>query len=415
MSQSSQPKSSESTAPFEYHQEIELEISTLTNLGLGLGRINGWVVMVPFTLPGEKVRAKVFRNRPNYSDADLIEVLVPSPHRIQAQCRLFTVCGGCQYQHLEYDQQLIWKRQHVIDSFERIGGITASFNPTIGSPKTSGYRSKLTPHYQRPKDGELGPIGFLRYGNRQRLVDVPSCPIAMDGINEALPKVRSDLAKRASQSKMRRGGTLLLRTSISGTTSKHDEVIEEKVGDIRFRFLAGDFFQNNPFILEKLVEFIRSRMNDGKTPYLVDTYCGSGLFSLTLADVFAEVEGIEISESAIQWAKDNAELNEIDNARFRAGDAAALFQEVKFPADQTTVLLDPPRKGTTDSFLEQLVGFGPQRILYVSCEPSTQARDIKKILEQGYSIVEIQPFDLFPQTRHVENVVILERDKGTIN
>ena len=134
--------------PFAYHQEIDLEISTLTNLGLGLGRVlEGWVVMVPFTLPGERVRARVFRNNRNYSEADLVEILAPSPHRVAPRCPIYGKCGGCQYQHLSYPEQLAWKRRQVAELLEHLAGISFPVEPVIGSPREFGYRSKITPHF----------------------------------------------------------------------------------------------------------------------------------------------------------------------------------------------------------------------------------------------------------------------------
>ena len=161
--------------PFEYHQEIELEIESLTNLGVGLGRYDNWVVMVSFALPGERVLARVYRNYKNYSEADLVSVLKPSPDRLEPQCKLFGECGGCQYQHLSYEAQLEWKRKQVEELFERLAGISMTAKPTIGSPKQYHYRSKLTPHFPKNKD-EGFPIGFLKQGQRRAILDVPQCP-----------------------------------------------------------------------------------------------------------------------------------------------------------------------------------------------------------------------------------------------
>ena len=146
--------------PFEYHQIVELEIDDITNLGAGVGRIDGWVVMVPYALGGERVRARIFRNKKNYSEGDLVEVLRPSPERVEPKCSLYGICGGCQYQHLSYKAQLEWKRKQVCDLMQRIGGIDFEVQPTHPSPKQYGYRSKLTPHYERPR-GEDFPIGFV--------------------------------------------------------------------------------------------------------------------------------------------------------------------------------------------------------------------------------------------------------------
>ena len=163
--------------PFAYHEVVELEVDDITNLGAGVGRVDGWVVMVPFALGGERVRARIFRNRKNFSEGDLLEVVRPSPERAAPKCPLFGTCGGCQYQHLEYSAQLEWKRKQVRDLMKRIGGIDCEPLPTRPSPMVYGYRSKLTPHYEKPR-GEDFPIGFVKAGRRSELVDVPRCPIA---------------------------------------------------------------------------------------------------------------------------------------------------------------------------------------------------------------------------------------------
>ena len=181
--------------PFEYHQEIELEIETLTNRGIGLGRVDNWVVMVPFSLPGETVIARIFRNHKNYSDADLIEVLKASEDRVDPKCSLFGVCGGCQYLNLAYEKQLEWKQNQVKELFKQIGDMNIEVNASKGSPKEYFYRSKLTPHYSKPRDDKELPIGFLKYGMRQSIVDVPQCPIATEAINEALPEARGEGAE----------------------------------------------------------------------------------------------------------------------------------------------------------------------------------------------------------------------------
>tara|TARA_R100000027_G_scaffold48943_1_gene37534 strand:- start:12625 stop:13845 length:1221 start_codon:yes stop_codon:yes gene_type:complete len=395
--------------PFEYHQELDLSVESLTNLGVGVARVDGWVIMVPFALPGEKVRARVFRNRPNFSEADLLEVIDPSPDRIDPLCPLFGTCGGCQYQQLSYPAQLEWKQTQVREVFERIGGINHEILPPIGSPKQYGYRSKITPHYQRWQEGGDFPIGFLRVAQRQRIVDVPHCPIATPAINEALPEVRNRVRNTPPKGKKKKGATLLLRDTMEGVVTDSKELVTERVGKRVFQFKAGEFFQNNPFILPAFAQYVTDHAADGSR-YLIDTYCGAGLFSLTSADQFERVIGIEVSAAAVTLADSNAALNGIRNADFRNGEAEAIFDEVaEFPGDQTSVIIDPPRRGCDEGFLSQLSAYSPRCIVYVSCDPSTQARDLKILQESGYGIVEIQPFDLFPQTRHIENVAVLRR------
>jgi 23S rRNA (uracil1939-C5)-methyltransferase/tRNA (uracil-5-)-methyltransferase len=391
--------------PFEYRQEIELTIDSLTNLGSGIGRMDGWVVFVPFSLPGERVKARVYRNDKNCSHADLIEVLLPSPDRVEPRCPLFGECGGCQYQHLDYPKQLEWKARQVGELMKHMAGIEFPVNPCLSTEQTWHYRSKITPHFDGPRDGVIGPIGFLANGQRFRIVDVPQCTIAMDEINAALPETRAGIRARAHTFK--RGSTVLMRATVGRVESDFKATASERVGDLTFQFLAGDFFQNNPFILPAFTGYVARQAASGGARFLVDAYCGSGLFALTLARHFEKVAGVEVSETSCEWARKNAAANRVSNATFLTAPAEHIFAEINFPAAETAVVIDPPRKGCTPEFIDQLVAFGPARVVYVSCDPATQIRDLKLLGIGGYQLEDVQPFDLFPHTRHLECVMTL--------
>jgi 23S rRNA (uracil1939-C5)-methyltransferase/tRNA (uracil-5-)-methyltransferase len=483
--------------PFPYHHELEMEVSTLTNLGVGLGRVplpnsqpstllpddgpdkpragssaaaqaarlipgtehgatgsqqqgnpqlaqppGGWVIMVPFTLPGETVRVKIYRNHKNFSEADLLEVLTPSPHRIDPRCPLFGRCGGCQYQHLTYAEQLKWKRQQVEELLKYMAGVEFTVASVIASPREFGYRSKITPHFRAGRDNggpsspwaaadrEVSPpktetpIGFLKQGSRFDLVDVPHCDIATPEINAKLPEVRAKTRQRLAAGEYKRDATLLLRHAQEGVVTDYDTVIHEVIAvaglaeagpgsstpatkPLRLHFLARDFFQNNPFILPAFTGYVRQQAAASGARFLVDAYCGSGLFALACAPAFEQVAGIEVSETSVKFARENAQANGIANATFIAGDAAAIFAGLTFPPAATAVVIDPPRKGCDESFLRQLFAFSPGTVVYVSCDPATQMRDLKGFLAAGYRLAAVQPFDLFPQTRHLECVITL--------
>ncbi len=421
--------------PFPRGTEIELEITTLTNMGQGLGRVplpdlatpaappaaddtpapasetrvpsSGWVVLVPFALPGERVRARVWRNQRNFSDADLVAVLEPSPRRREAPCPLFTDCGGCQYQNLEYSEQLAWKQRQVAELLRHMARVEFPVNPVIGSPREYGYRSKITPHFARPRPDHPMNIGFLRAGSRQAIIDVPKCLLATGAINDRLAAERERL--RAKRESFRAGATLLLRQSADGVVTDPAAIIRERVEGIDLRFPAGEFFQNNPFLLEAFTRHVRERAAGDGARYLVDAYCGSGLFCLTAARAFEQAIGIEINDVSIKWARENAAANGLANASFVTGDAAAIFEQVVFPPGQTAVVIDPPRRGSDEAFLDQLARFGPRTVVYVSCNPATQMRDLPRLLNAGYAIRDAQPFDLFPQTKHLECVMTLSR------
>lgn len=411
--------------PFEYHQELELTIESLSNLGDGIARVpvpvpdtadteappeverGGWTVFVPFTLPGEKVRVRIFRNDKNHSRADLLDVLEPSPDRAEPGCPLFGECGGCQYQHLAYDKQLAWKTRQVEELMRHMAGIDHPVQPCHPSPRLWNYRSKITPHFAKPRNGEIGPIGFLPNARRSGQVDVPRCPIAMEEINAALPQIRDDARRNAKNYK--RGATLLLRASEGRVETNPNAVVTEHVGELSLDFLAGDFFQNNPYILPDFTGHVAREAAAGGARFLVDAYCGSGLFALSLAKHFEKVAGVEVSETSADWARRNAETNGIENTTFLAASAEAIFADIDFDPTATAVVIDPPRKGCSEDFLAQLAAFRPARVVYVSCNPATQVRDLARLRDAGYRLQTIQPFDLFPHTRHLECVMTLVR------
>lgn len=390
--------------PFAYHEELELEIQTLTNEGRGIGRHKNWTIMVPFVIPGEKVLVRIYRNHKNYSEADLVKVLQSSPHRIEATCPLFGQCGGCQYQHISYEEQLRWKQQQVADCMKRIGKLQAKVNPVIPSKKIYAYRTKLTPHFERR--GAHCPIGFLENGSR-KIVDIPQCSIASEAINAHLPEIRKEI-----QASNMLNGTLILREDSMGVQTDFNASCKVSVQGLTFQFVAGSFFQNNPYILEAILNFLKNYLKEkSEIKYLVDTYCGVGVFGISLARQVEMFLGIEIDEKAIDLAQKNKVENQLNNGRFISGDATTIFKEVSFPADQSLVIMDPPRKGSSEDFLQQLLHYNPKVIAYISCAPDTQARDLNRLLALApqYTCKLIQPFDMFPQTKHMECVTILER------
>ena len=286
-------------------------------------------------------------------------------------------------------------------------GLELPVNPAIASPREYHYRSKITPHFDKPKEGGKPAIGFLKAGSRREVVDVPQCPIAMECINEVLPMARKSVYQAAARFK--RGATILLRASEGGVITNNNAVACEKVGTLEFHFLAGDFFQNNPFILPLFTDYVARQASMDGEEFLVDAYCGSGLFALSLAEKFKKVLGVEVSETSADWARSNARSNGISHVEFLAADAGAIFAQVDFPAEKTAVVIDPPRKGCSMEFLTQLFAFSPGKVVYVSCNPATQIRDLAEFDKAGYAVTAVQPFDLFPQTKHLECVVTLKK------
>src|SRR5262249_11646740 len=263
--------------------------------------------------------------------------------------------GGCQLQHLAYEDQLAWKTDEARRLFAALGADAAAVSSCIPSPRAYGYRSKITPHFPRPRGGRVPPIGLLRAGRRRETVDVPACALATPAINARLAELRAEVAARIDG--YRRGATLLLREAASGVTTDPRAVITEEVGDLTLRFLAGDFFQNNPWLLPRLCAYVAGEAAGDGARFLVDAYCGSGLLGLAAARGFERVIGVEVSESSVAWARENAARNGRDNCAFVAADAASVFVDVHFPGSESAVIVDPPRKGCSPSFLEQLTAF----------------------------------------------------------
>lgn len=380
---------------------LEGTVESIDYDGLGQCNIREQIFSVPCVIPGETIR---FRPLAKEDHRALVQNLIqPAPSRVQPRCPLFGRCGGCQYQHLEYDGQLQLKRDQIRRLMsDHFADRTWEVSPAIGSPLIYGYRKKLTPHYGRIRTGDEA-IGFQQLF-RRRILDVPTCPIATEEINAALEPLRHRLLSTPTK----RGGTAILRQGDGTVSTGFRDLLSETVGHLRFHFYSGDFFQNNTSILPRFLDHIISRAAANPVRFLVDAYCGVGLFSIAAGHFFEKICGIEINGDAIRLARLNGKLNGLSNSEFLIGSAEAVFDAVTFPADETTVLIDPPRSGCGPAFLRQLLNYGPRRVAYVSCGPQSQMRDLESLLGD-YGIVEVQPFDFFPQTKHIENLVILER------
>ncbi|KAK9458225.1 S-adenosyl-L-methionine-dependent methyltransferase [Dipodascopsis uninucleata] len=423
---------------------VEAEIIKLGSTGDGLGiyeeKDKGKrVIVVPFTVPGDRVRAKIVKDTTYYSSADFVELLQPGEKRNDSliKCKYFGKCAGCQLQMYSYEDQLSHKRRVIENAYKHLCNVDKTLIPeigsTIGSPLQYSYRTKLTPHFDVPRNGLVPgvlPIGFTQKG-RSFTIDIEECAIATPALNKEYSKERSRIKDNLHSFK--RGATLLLRESSKSkdgtlesktvcTDSK--DVVNEFVNDYQFNYPAGDFFQCNSSVLPQVTEYVNVQLKlpirnqkDGERTeadppkYLVDAYCGSGLFSITCNDSVEKVIGVEISANSVKFASKNAELNGITNSNFILGDAAVIFKEIETPSNQTSMILDPPRKGCGSKFLDQLLAYLPKRIVYVSCNVHTQARDISYILNdprgKDYEINSICGFDFFPQTYHVESVAVL--------
>ncbi|KAJ1961717.1 tRNA(m5U54)methyltransferase [Dipsacomyces acuminosporus] len=454
--------------------EFEVYVHELTERGVGLAtretpdqlrELVGegqrpWIFAVPFTLVGEKALIRSVKHEWGYTVADLLSVKAKSELRINAPCKYFGQCSGCQLQHVGYEDQLVFKRQVVERAFAHANPLFARLqvSPVSRSPLAFGYRTKLTPHFDIRKDTppEQVAIGFALSGQR-RVLDIEECMIGTETVQVGAKKAREEA--RAKMATFKRGATLLIRetnvprgdpsgdvTNIPAKDLVKDYVLDPKgwvtdvVEDMKFRYPASSFFQNNASILPSFTGFVRDELqrwnqklassseSKGPLKYLVDAYCGSGLFGIACHSAFEKVLGIEISRESISCANDNARMNGADNCDFLLGDATNIFDKVEASPDNTAVIIDPPRKGSSPDFLDQLIAYGPRIIVYIACGVPAQARDINYMFGKGalsvdaaaasvaqkpqpiYRIASVQPFDLFPQTYHVENIVTLVRE-----
>ena len=415
-------------------------MSCLTAIGVGSCSISvegkPWTVLVPSVIPGEVVKVRVTRSFEDErrSEADLISVVSASPSRVVPKCKIGD-CGGCQFQHIDAQWQRRWKKDRVLTLFATVSpslsdaDIRLITKDTLGTEDVYGYRSKLSPHYRKPKEGEgeLGPIGFLsrrgRGGEARQLIDVPQCAIASPAINEKLKLVRTELRENfnSETTVVPYNANLLFRGCKEGVAVDRNAYVTESlpstvVGELTFRFKAGNFFQNNAHMLPVMVDYVLSKASfpnraGEKMTHLVDAYCGSGLFAISSSRLFDKCVGIEVNGAAIAEARENARINGAEHCcEFIAASSEVIFEGIQsYPRDTTTVVMDPPRKGSSEEFLTQLINFRPERVVYMSCGPDTQARDASFILRNGnYKLIEIQPLDLFPQTRHIENCAVFE-------
>jgi tRNA/tmRNA/rRNA uracil-C5-methylase (TrmA/RlmC/RlmD family) len=371
------------TAPLAPGQRIVVTIADIAFGGEGVARVETFVVFVPFVLTGETVEVDITEVKKQFARARLVNVLQPSPQRVAPRCRHFGACGGCQYQHVDYAEQVRLKERQIRELIQRLGGFAGDVvQPVVPCPQPYGYRNRLLVRSQWNKPAQRLMIGFLRHDNRF-VEDVEECAIAEAPLNAEIRRVRANPPPRG-------GLKVALRIPPEGWDVPKDS-----------------FFQNNFFLLPRLVETVRARLRDSGARHLVDAYCGVGFFALELAGEVESFAGVEYDRPAIQAARRNAQQRGVTNGEFVAGDAVALLPELlaRFPAGRTAVILDPPRVGCRPEATAQLRAARPAQILYVSCHPATLARDLKALCADGiYRLEQVAALDMFPQTQHVECV-----------
>ncbi len=388
----------------------ELTLGALTLDGSVRSEYEGRTVFVDSGMPGERVVAEIDVERPHALFGRVVEVLEAAPGRVEAPCEYFSECGGCQWQHVTYDRQLEFKRELVAEQLRRTGGFDEpEVAPTVGAENPWGYRNHV-----RFTAKSRGEVGFVRRGTH-RFLRVDRCLIADEWINEAIPQVQGK-AGGLHQVAIRRGvktGELLvhpnldhLGTSIpSGQKYYHEEVLGH-----RFRISAASFFQTNTPQAERLIGIVRDRLDLRAHETLVDAYAGVGTFAVVLAGLVERVIAIEESSAAVDDAMVNVEGS--PNIQYYMGKTEDVLGGIEEEMD--VMILDPPRVGVHEAAIEAVLRKAPTRIAYVSCDPSTLARDLRLLVDglpdgARYELIDVTPVDMFPQTHHIECVASLRR------
>ena len=385
--------------------KISLTIDTIAFGGDGIGRAENVVVFVPFTARGDVAEVEIREAKKRYLRGRLRNLITPSPDRVDPPCPYYRRCGGCHYQHIEYGSQLEMKGRQVAEVFERIGKFAAPpVEPVLASPAPYGYRGKGEFHVERSRDGAYS-VGFMDVGG-SRLVDIERCAIMEESINEQLAYLRQPMhaAPRVDR---------YVIWSHTGRSEEKHVVRIVKGMEILVPFEG--FFQANTALTDGLVDTVVSLAGAGPDETVLDLYCGSGLFPLFLAPSRAKLIGVEIDGEAVDSARLNMQRHGIENAVFHQGDVRDVlereFGEGKMPVD--AVVLDPPRTGCEKEVVDLVIGLRPSRIVYVSCDPATLARDARMLVDGGYTLVTVRPVDMFPQTKHIEAVALFKnRVKG---
>lgn len=371
-----------------------------------LARVDGQVVFVPFGIPGEEVMLDVVEQKGDYARGRILEVISPSPSRTSPKCEYYGECGGCQFQHVQYDRQLDLKREIVGEQLRRIGGLTGvSVLPTMPADHPWGYRNHARFTVRR------GELGFVRLRSR-RFLRVDRCHLMHPTINSVVAELMGRIRRRLHQVAIRCGtntGSILIQPPL--TQEEYPEVsgqthFEEELLGRRFRVSSASFFQVNTPQAERLVSRVIEWLDPRGDELLLDVYCGVGSFGLILADRVGRVIGVEDSAAALRDAHHNAQG--VDNITFIQGAAERVLPELGEHVD--VVILDPPRAGCRPEVINALARLRPERIVYVSCDPATLARDLRLLCEVGYRLEVVQPVDMFPQTQHVESVALLTLD-----
>ncbi len=451
-------------------ESVKLNVEKLVNEGCGLAKYENFPVFIDKVCGDDVVTAKIVSVNKSYAKAVVEKIEEPSIHRIQPFCALHNVCGGCQWQFIDYKQQLKEKQEIVRETVQKISGLDIKINEVIASPENQQYRHKIQMPVQQTKNSKRFLIGYYKE-NSHEIINIKHCAIQPEYINEIVDYIRQQAEKygvtayneyrhkgelrhlvfRASQTNKncvvifvvnaqkvspalkklaldlklkfdeilgvcvnyndKRTNTIM--TSNMSTLTGQDFYKEAILG-IEYQISAGSFFQVNPLaaaeIFQTVKEIISKKFENENKPTVLDTYCGVGTLGLTLKDIAKEIFFVEENKSSINDLKKNIELNKIENAQVFLGDAKQILEQFKNENKKfDVIILDPPRKGCSKEALDSAIVLSNKYIIYVSCNPATLARDLKYLDENGYSADFIQPVDMFSHTHHIECIAVLER------
>jgi 23S rRNA (uracil1939-C5)-methyltransferase len=451
-------------APVRKDDVVELDVDSLAYGGNGVARLNGFVVFVRRGLPGDRVRARVTKVKRGFAEALAVDVVEPSAQRVDAPCAHYPACGGCRFQDLAYERQVAEKEAQVRDALRRIGGIAEPpLEPILPAESQFHYRNKLEYSFTRTPSGPA--LGFHKAGRWDEVLEIERCWLTTD-LGNAIRNAVRDWAREegleaydqadgsgylrhlvyregrntgqvlvmlvtAAGEKFERGYLVeVLRrfpevrsvhwavndtpaevTNLPSTVLWGEDAIEEELLGQRYRVRPNAFLQTNTAMAERLYELAieYAALTGSETVY--DLYCGTGTIGLALAPHALSVWGVDISEESIACALENLDLNAIGNAAFFAGNVGQVLEELHERAgDPDVVVVDPPRAGLAGKALKRTGELGAPRLVYVSCNPTTLASDVKVLrAEYGYELKRVRPVDMFPHTPHVETVSLLER------
>ena len=395
---------------------VKISVDSVAFGGAGVGRAWGMVVFTPYTVAGEEVEVEIGQVRKRFALGKVKRILSPSPHRVSPLCRYFGRCGGCQLQHIAYEHQLEIKEKQVREIFERLGKFPSPpVSRIIPSPRSFNYRGKAEYHI-RIKESGVPDVGFM-HAAENVIVDIERCEIVEESINIAYSAFREAVLSGLMTSHGE-------RQTIWSASEREEPLIDwdnvdappfvmRTVKDRRLLVPYGGFSQVNNALVDVLVDKVIELCALRGLETILDGYCGVGLFSLFLSPDARNIVGMEIDGEAVRCARENLKKGGFPQAAFYKGDIAFLLQErfVKKKAPLDVIVLDPPRGGCSRAVLDAVRKTGVRRLVYVSCNPATQVRDIRCLTDCGFKLRSLQPVDMFPQTAHIEVIALLEREK----